>query len=403
MKCLRLRLVLVCLGLAVWSLSGVAFAQIAYERRTVLDWSSDGQFIALGSAEGAVKVFDAQFKRFIHEVEAHLGRVSRISWSPIDNRLLMSGGYDNTAKIWRIDADASPLILLESTPFIALDWKLDAQEIATAVSEGSTNLIIWNAITGERLRAGYIGTNLVIRWNISGTQIATGHLSGTAVYIFDIDSMKLLYALDVNVITKTWLISLDWSQDDAYLLGSDGYGRVFVWEVDNQKLVHTFDSAAVEDIAVGDPFTHAALKARFSADGRSVQAVNADGTIRSWDLATGQLRSAIKVARPIVSAAWSPYGAQLVVDLLNPPQSDAQDALSANNLRILVPFASLEQFNAIASVCITNAAEREALQAKATSESLAGLSAYISGLPTDVIPPACAADLLAIAAALQGK
>ena len=403
MKRLRLSLVLVCLGLAVWSLSGVAFAQIAYERRTVLDWSSDGQFIALGSAEGAVKVFDAQFKRFTHEIKAHQGRVSRISWSPIDNKLLTGGGYDNTAKIWRIDADTSPIILLASTPFIALDWKLDAQEIATAVAEGSTNLIIWNVVTGERLRTGYIGTNLVIRWNISGTQIATGHLSGTAVYIFDANSTKLLYTLDVNATTKTWLISLDWSKDDAYLLGSDGYGRVFVWEVGNQKLVHTFNSAAVEDITVGDPFTHAALKARFSADGRSVQAINADGTIRSWDLATGQLLSEVKVASPIVSAAWSPYGAQLVVDLLNPPQGDAQDALSANHLQILVPFASLDQFKAIASVCITNAAEQAALQAKAASESLAGLSAYVSSLPVEVIPPACAADLLAIAAALQGN
>ncbi|MCE7946732.1 MAG: hypothetical protein DYG88_04810 [Chloroflexi bacterium CFX4] len=284
----------------------------------------------------------------------------------------------------------------------AVAWSPTSDRIATLRFEGNPNLSIWDLLGRPRQLAS-VGSASTAQWSPSGRLFAVGHLRGSVAIHNTVDvDFERLFVLD-SIHPEILLVSLDWSKDDAYLLGSDGYGRVFVWEVDNQKLVHTFHSAAVEDITVGDPYTHAALKARFSADGRSVQAVNADGTIRSWDLATGQLLSEVKVARPIVSAAWSPYGAQLVVDLLNPPQGDAQDALAANNLQILVPFASLEQFNAIASVCITNTAEQAALQAKADSESLAGLSAYVSGLPMEVIPPACAADLLAIAAALQGK
>ncbi len=92
MKRLRLSLVLVCLGLAVWSLSGVAFAQIAYERRTVLDWSSDGQFITLGSRQGVLKIFMAHQKLLMREFQAHLGGVKALKWG---GNVILSAGNDD--------------------------------------------------------------------------------------------------------------------------------------------------------------------------------------------------------------------------------------------------------------------------------------------------------------------
>ena len=407
MKRLRLSLFVLCVISLV--LSSTISAQVDYRRRTVLDWSADGRYLAWGGWEGEVRVFDLTKRQLWQAFQAHEGQVVLIQWSP-SNSKLFTGGYENVAKLWELRGETFvPSVLYKgayghevSADVLSVTWKPDGSKIAMASLEIQPSLRIWDVSTANVSDTANIPSSLSIKWSFNDQYLVVGDASGS-IFLYSTANFKLLHRFDHKLLHPRWVVSVDWHSNNTHLLGSDGYGRVFVWEVGNQKLVHTFNSAAVEDITVGDPFTHAALKARFSADGRSVQAINADGTIRSWDLATGQLLSEVKVASPIVSAAWSPYGAQLVVDLLNPPQGDAQDALSANHLQILVPFASLDQFKAIASVCITNAAEQAALQAKAASESLAGLSAYVSSLPVEVIPPACAADLLAIAAALQGN
>lgn len=394
MKRLRLSLFVLCVISLVFS--EVVFAQVDYERLTMLDWSADSAYIALGHTSGKVKIFEAQTRELSLEFQAHEKSLVDLEWSPI-SRNLLTLGYRDSVKVWVFENNnvlLNSLAIQESA--LSVTWKPDGEEVAIGYFEVYIN--IWSPETGSLLTLSDGGSNSM-RWSSDSKWFATKQTRFINVY--DSANFELLSQVNYTPAPEIWTLSIEWSPQNHYLVVSDGYGRVFVWEVGNQKLVHTFNSAAVEDITVGDASTHAALKARFSADGRSVQAINADGTIRSWDLATGRLLSEVKVASPIVSAAWSPYGAQLVVDLLNPPQGDAQDALAANNLQILVPFASLDQFKAIASVCITSTAEQAALQAKAASESLAGLSAYVSSLPVEVIPPACAADLLAIAEALQ--
>lgn len=381
------------LGIAVLSVVLVAgfpsrlAAQVPYERLTTMDWSADGASLAVGHTDGKLGIFNLQSQQE-QVFQAHTSTVIQLKWSPVRGEI-MTGGYDNSAKIWQVkDNTYVSVILSTGVPVFAVGWSRDGSTVMTAGFEGG--IFLWSAQTGELLIRSRGASPVDMQWSPDGRWLAAGE-SGDAVSIYKAD-LSLLARLETEGPLKLWILSVDWSADSTRLVSSDGLGQVFLWDVPNEKLLARFVSTEAQ---LGDQHAHAALKVRFSADQRHIQAVNTDGTIRLWEIATGKLVAETKVQGQIVSAAWSPYGAQLAVDVLAEPDAplflEAQP-LADSPIQILTPFASVDQFNALADVCVTDSAARESLQVTVAS---------VRALPADAIAPACRADLLALAEALQ--
>jgi hypothetical protein len=107
--------------------------------------------------------------------------------------------------------------------------------------------------------------------------------------------------------------------------------------------------------------------------------------------------------------SFSPYGGRLAYGSAIPseaivssePQTDDAGAVSlaGGAIQIVVPAPSRERLQAIAVACNAPAPVQEALAAQ--TESINDLAAQVEALPEGTIPPACAADLIAVANALQ--
>lgn len=142
----------------------------------------------------------------------------------------------------------------------------------------------------------------------------------------------------------------------------------------------------------------------FSPNGSQIFSASGDGALGVWDALTGEELQSQTIA-PFNAAAWSPYGARLVYLNIAPSETTTIRDESFNNLNIIVPFASLERLQNIATSCVRDAAiptraVSELARPLTSIEALPHFIAQVESLPDGAIPPACAADLLAIAFAL---
>ncbi|MBO7228247.1 MAG: hypothetical protein J6V18_01020, partial [Bacteroidales bacterium] len=65
-------------------------------------WSPDGKYLASGSLDNTVKIWDANSRECIQTLKGHSNVVESVCWSP-DGKYLASGSWDRTVKIWGVE------------------------------------------------------------------------------------------------------------------------------------------------------------------------------------------------------------------------------------------------------------------------------------------------------------
>jgi WD40 repeat protein len=200
-----------------------------------LDFSSDGQLLAIGNNDGTVGIWDVSgdpqdWQLTGHTMTGHTDRVTDVVFSP-DGALVASGSRDKTIRLW----DVATLESL-GEPFIGHTdgiTSVDFSPDGTLVASGSrdTNIHIWDIKSGQS-----VGETL------------TDHLN--------------------------WVMDVSFSSDGNYLASSSGDGTVILWDVALAR-------------AVGMPFTGHQDWVNvldFSSDGQYLASGSRDGAIILWSL-----------------------------------------------------------------------------------------------------------------------
>jgi len=112
-----------------------------------LAFSPDGRYVASGSFDKKVKLWDGRTGKFLVTFVGHVGSVYQVAWAP-DSRFLASASKDSTVKVWPVaakDAGVKPVATAtlagHADEVYALDWAPAGETLA---SGGKDRLVkIW--------------------------------------------------------------------------------------------------------------------------------------------------------------------------------------------------------------------------------------------------------------------
>ncbi|HEX2906173.1 MAG TPA: WD40 repeat domain-containing protein [Phototrophicaceae bacterium] len=376
------------------------------------DWSDDGSKIGL--AGDGISVYDANFRLLAFRPQPDpTGSRSIASFSPDGTKLATLN------EIW----DANTLeTLVELPPDVILgQWNSDGSQIAT-IAQNLREIVIYSATTGDLLKTITLDGSQIIEsppmWSHDSTRIALIDRKYITV---------LIDAIQGQVIARypqsdQSLGSVIWSPDDTQLaftgfsvvaLGTYGSkpqssstdalrDSIYVMDAANGQIVHT-----ITDL----PGNVNQLK--WSPDSAQLLAKIQYGLVYVWDIQTEQLIDSYKSSGFMVGIEYSPDGGQIMWGI-HPyrdfshvglddivPQSTYTQSLFNGVIKLAVPAPSAARIQNILNRCVTNAETLNNLNRLLATAQYVDFIAAINTLPADQIPPACAADVIAIAEVLN--
>ena len=242
--------------------------------------SPDGRFLAVGSAEGVIRLFHARTLAPASTLRPSKAQDSSldppqdfgrfIAFSPDGGQVIAGGwaGASGHARIWDLGrGQVERELPIHPSRVWSVAWSPNGRIVATGSEDGTVE--IWNAYTGE--------------------------------------SLSHFTALEKNASDPrdNGIVSLEFSPDGSLLLAACFGAKAHLWDVETGTLLHSLE---------GHEFY--IYSAVFSPDGRRVATASYDATVRLWDAVSGQELLCLQPGFDRMTAVkFSPDGQHLAAGL----------------------------------------------------------------------------------------
>jgi WD40 repeat protein len=221
-----------------------SFMETGNETYTV-GYNKDASLFCTGGLDRKLRVYDDETCKLVTEpgvpelgMESHGNRISAVMWSKVDPNILISGGWDNTVKIW--DVRDNKCVRQVFGPYVTGEG-LDThgEMILTGSARPSEQVEIWDLRTSDPLQA--------IKWPSStqdpcvvyachfsknGKYVVAGGAFSSEVLVFGVDS-----GLSVGVLgnmTKS-VYTAEFSFDHQHVACGGADGNIYVMQYSKNK------------------------------------------------------------------------------------------------------------------------------------------------------------------------
>ncbi len=233
-------------------------------------FSPDGKYLASGSVDSTVKLWQVEAAREARTLAGHKDMVTAVAFSP-DSRYLASAGIDETVRIWEVNTGREPRTLTGHTSEVySVSFSPDGRRLASASLDGTVR--IWEFATGLTMRTlqGRIGN--AVAFSPDGKLLA-GACHDQAIRLWESDTGREAQVLTGHAEAVN---SLAFSPDSRYLASASSDKTLKLWDVATGRPARTFSG---HDSAV--------WCAAFTPEGKYLASGSADGTLRLWEVNTG--------------------------------------------------------------------------------------------------------------------
>nr|WVH32653.1 WD domain protein [Trichoderma asperellum] len=260
-------------------------------------FSADGRYLASGSGDHTIKIWDATTGKERQTLKGHCDKLKSVAFSA-DSRYLASGSGDHTIKIWDITTGKEQQTLKGHRSVVwSVAFSADSRYLASG-SEDYT-IKIWDITTGKEQQTlkGHRDIVKSVAFSADSRYLASGSHDYT-IKIWDITTGKEQQTLKGH---RSWVESVAFSADGRYLASGLHDHTIKIWDATTGKEQKTLKGHRNVVWAVA-----------FSADGRYLASGSEDNTIKIWDAITSKKRQTLKGHRNTVSSvAFSADGRYL--------------------------------------------------------------------------------------------
>lgn len=291
---------------------GGAEAQENQDAITAISWSSHGTSLAVGYLNGHIEIISVGGQVQLSLV-MHTARVTELAWHP-SGGWLASGSADGSVRVWDVSTGTLVRSHTGLTLITGVSWSNDGRELWAISLQDQPNLFVWNAESGELIASATVGSLYDPQWNETGTSLVAGS-GGTVPVIVDTDSNIGSSYLDESAFPLALgeqIFSVAWSPDGTHVAGGTPNGHVRVWNVDTAQLI--MDAGGDEHYDISKWRSSLIVELAFTAGGEQIQAIDGSGVFQAWDVTTSDLlgQEQLPMATPpVYAAAFSPDGTQI--------------------------------------------------------------------------------------------
>ncbi|CAE6447794.1 unnamed protein product [Rhizoctonia solani] len=278
-----------------------------------LAYSTDGVYIASGSADTTVCMWDARSGQLtLGPLKKHTKRVSSICFSP-DNNHIASSSNDSSICVWEVQHGTLVYSLVTEDGYIpSIRYSPDGNHIAA--THGS-NIWILNAHTGYTVLgplAGHLDNVRSIGYSPDGSYIASGSNDNTIRIWSTTSAQSILNPISICDKPTSIVVvkSIEYSQDGTRII------------VNVTEGLHDNDSIRVYDARTGQPVlgplqghSNTQSFACFSPDGTLVVSGDSLGeNVWVWDARSGKQEHEVVSGHTgrVESVGWSPDDIHIV-------------------------------------------------------------------------------------------
>ena len=254
-------------------------------------FNPDGRLLASGSWDQTVRLWEIETEQLLHTLTGHTGEVNSVAFS-LDGDTLVSGSWDGTIRLWNPRTGAVKRTLTDHSGGVSsVAFSPDGKMLASGSADQT--IILWNTTTWqvERTLTGHTSVVDSVAFSPDGATLASGSRDKT-IRLWNPNTGKLKRALEHT----SEVNRLAFSPDGATLASGHWDNTVRLWNPHTGELKTALPNQGGWANAVA-----------FSPDGETLAIGNSG--ISLWDTATEQYKvPLIEDIGSAVSVVFSPDG-----------------------------------------------------------------------------------------------